>query len=112
MTILISAGDLRKQTGLTSSVLNTLRKNGRGPKAVRIGREYFYNKAKIDYFEKAGHLEDGDMTEKTAAQHLGVGVSILKGMRKKGEGPAFRKIGNRIVYNAKDLENWTESAFA
>jgi predicted DNA-binding transcriptional regulator AlpA len=42
-----------------------------------------------------------------AAAYLGLGKSTLDKMRVTGIGPAFIKIGKRVVYDPADLEAWS-----
>ena len=48
----------------------------------------------------------GKLTTPQAAGFLGLGVSSLEKLRVTGGGPAFLKIGRRVVYDARDLERW------
>ena len=44
---------------------------------------------------------------KDAAKYVGVGQSTLERMRIEGNGPLFRKLGQRIVtYAIDDLDAW------
>ena len=44
---------------------------------------------------------------KDAAKYVGVGQSTLERMRIEGNGPLFRKLGQRIVtYAVDDLDAW------
>lgn len=45
-----------------------------------------------------------------AAQYLRIAVSTLARLRVRGDGPAYSKIGTRIVlYDQRDLDAWTSS---
>ena len=46
------------------------------------------------------------LTTPQAAAFVGLGVSSLEKLRVTGGGPAFLKIGRRVVYDALDLERW------
>jgi Helix-turn-helix domain len=46
------------------------------------------------------------LTTPLAAAFVGLGVSSLEKLRVTGGGPAFLKIGRRVVYDALDLEQW------
>jgi hypothetical protein len=46
------------------------------------------------------------LTTPQAAAFVGLGVSSLEKLRVTGGGPAFLKIGRRVVYDAHDLEQW------
>jgi predicted DNA-binding transcriptional regulator AlpA len=46
------------------------------------------------------------LTTPQAAAFVGLGVSSLEKLRVRGDGPAFLKIGRRVVYDAGDLEQW------
>ncbi|MEA3388470.1 MAG: helix-turn-helix domain-containing protein [Pseudomonadota bacterium] len=43
-----------------------------------------------------------------AAVHLGLSARTLEKHRCFGTGPAFRKLGGRIVYAIEDLDAWAE----
>jgi predicted DNA-binding transcriptional regulator AlpA len=43
-----------------------------------------------------------------AAEYLGIGKSTLDKMRVTGTGPAFIKIGKRVVCDPADLDAWSE----
>lgn len=46
------------------------------------------------------------LTTPQAAAFVGLGISSLEKLRVTGGGPAFLKIGRRVVYDAVDLEHW------
>lgn len=51
-----------------------------------------------------------NMTPEQAAAHLGVKTQTLAAWRYRGGGPAFIKLGARLVrYRREDLEAWTAS---
>lgn len=41
-----------------------------------------------------------------ASQRLGISVSTLAKLRLYGKGPAYYKLGRRVVYRIEDLSNW------
>jgi excisionase family DNA binding protein len=41
-----------------------------------------------------------------AAEYLGLGKSTLDKLRVTGGGPAFFKVGARVVYDSADLDAW------
>jgi predicted DNA-binding transcriptional regulator AlpA len=41
-----------------------------------------------------------------AAQRLGLSISTLEKMRCLGGGPAYLKLGRRVVYEVADLDAW------
>jgi predicted DNA-binding transcriptional regulator AlpA len=43
---------------------------------------------------------------KEAAAYLGLSVSTLNKMRLTGTGPPYMKLGRRVVYDLRDLEDW------
>ena len=52
-------------------------------------------------------MAQGYERTKGAANYLGVGQSTLERMRIEGNGPLFRKLGQRIVtYAVDDLDAW------
>jgi predicted DNA-binding transcriptional regulator AlpA len=44
--------------------------------------------------------------EADAARILGLSVSTVQKYRVRGGGPAFMKLGHRVVYELGDLEEW------
>jgi len=40
------------------------------------------------------------------AKRLGLSISTLAKMRLYGTGPAYSKLGRRVVYRLEDLETW------
>lgn len=46
------------------------------------------------------------MNADQAAKRLGLSVSTLAKMRLSGDGPAYSKLGRRVVYSPQDLEAW------
>ena len=52
-------------------------------------------------------MAQGYERTKGAANYLGVGQSTLERMRIEGNGPKFRRLGQRIVvYAIEDLDAW------
>ena len=47
-----------------------------------------------------------------AALLLGLSESTLAKLRVNGNGPAYCKLGRRVVYRAEDLQSWRESRLA
>ena len=41
-----------------------------------------------------------------AAKHLGLSESTLNKLRLTGGGPTYIKLGRRVLYTTKDLEDW------
>ena len=41
-----------------------------------------------------------------AARHLGLSESTLNKLRLTGGGPTYIKLGRRVLYDMKDLEDW------
>ena len=44
-----------------------------------------------------------------AARFVGVSVSVLNKLRVYGGGPAYLKIGRRVLYETTSLEDWLAS---
>jgi predicted DNA-binding transcriptional regulator AlpA len=44
-----------------------------------------------------------------AAQSLGISASTLSKLRVFGGGPKFHKLGRRVVYDIRDLDDWFEA---
>lgn len=53
------------------------------------------------------HFPDA-MDTKQAAKYLGLSLVTLHGWRHYKKGPAYSKIGRRIVYHKKDLDRYIE----
>ena len=43
-----------------------------------------------------------------AARFLGISLRTLEKHRTYGTGPAYRKLGGRVVYSVDDLETWAD----
>jgi excisionase family DNA binding protein len=50
------------------------------------------------------------LSTREAAQRLSIGASTLKKLRVNGGGPAFHRIGRRIVYSSEILDEWAKRA--
>jgi len=46
------------------------------------------------------------LTPKQAAKHYGFGVSTLAKMRLQGGGPAYYKIGAKVLYDGDEIDAW------
>ena len=44
-----------------------------------------------------------------AAEYLGISVSTLSKRRVDGDGPKYLKLGRRVVYDTRDLDDWLDS---
>lgn len=51
----------------------------------------------------------GTLTVKQAAEYVGLSTATLNMARVKGSGPAFLKLGQRVVYLKADLDSWLAS---
>ncbi len=52
-------------------------------------------------------LEDqGPLDTEAAAKRTGLSASSLEKLRVTGMGPAYLKLGRRVVYDIRDLESW------
>jgi excisionase family DNA binding protein len=52
------------------------------------------------------------LTAGQAAKVLGLAASTLAKLRLSGNGPAYYKLGRRVVYRREDLEVWLKSRIA
>jgi predicted DNA-binding transcriptional regulator AlpA len=52
------------------------------------------------------------ISAKAAARFVGLSASTLAKLRLNGNGPAYCKLGRRVVYRVSDLESWLESRVA
>jgi predicted DNA-binding transcriptional regulator AlpA len=49
------------------------------------------------------------MTREEAAKYVGVSVAFMNRARVVGDGPAYVKLGRRVVYNKADIDSWLAS---
>ena len=49
------------------------------------------------------------LSVKSAALIVGLSVSTMNKLRVHGGGPTFLKLGRRVVYDPRDLDNWLAS---
>lgn len=49
------------------------------------------------------------LTAREAADYCNLGFSTLAKLRLTGGGPAFSKVGTKVLYNRKDLDAWLDS---
>ena len=56
----------------------------------------------------SGHAGDY-LSEREAAARLGISPGVLGSCRARGEGPAFRRIGNRLRYLPEDIDAWARA---
>ncbi len=50
--------------------------------------------------------EPGALSTPWAAEYLGLSPATLEALRSRGGGPAFAKLGRRVVYRREDLDAW------
>jgi excisionase family DNA binding protein len=50
------------------------------------------------------------LSTREAAVRLSIGASTLKKLRLNGGGPAFHRIGRRVVYSTDILDEWAKRA--
>jgi predicted DNA-binding transcriptional regulator AlpA len=48
------------------------------------------------------------LTTKQAAEHLLVAAGTLENWRTAGGGPKFVKLGRKVAYDTRDLDQWIE----
>lgn len=81
-------------------------------------------KIKSNKFQRSGNIVDESdisdegnlhtlnpnflINEKEAAKRLGISARTLQGLRVKGGGPDFSKLGQAVRYKVTDLIEWTE----
>jgi hypothetical protein len=53
-------------------------------------------------------FEPGAFSTPLAADYLGLSPATLETLRTRGGGPAFAKLGRRVVYARKDLDRWRD----
>ena len=49
------------------------------------------------------------LSTEQAAERIGVSPSTLRGWRRQGVGPAYRKHGKLAKYDVRDLDEWSEA---
>lgn len=49
-------------------------------------------------------------SDRDASDYLGITVDQLRGLRFRGGGPAFFKLGVTVRYNRNDLQNYLEKS--
>ena len=54
-------------------------------------------------------VEHRKISAPEASQYLGISASTLSKYRVFGGGPAFFKLGRRVVYSTRDLDAWVEA---
>ena len=50
--------------------------------------------------------EPGALSTPWAAEYVGLSPATLEALRSRGGGPAFAKLGRRVVYRREDLDEW------
>ena len=55
------------------------------------------------------YLEKIYLTQREVAAHLRLSEGTLERHRVAGTGPAFVKLGRRVVYRREDIERWPEA---
>ena len=58
--------------------------------------------------EKAASIPPRYLRTQEAARFLGLSERTLEKHRTYGTGPAYRKLGGRVVYSVDDLETWAD----
>jgi excisionase family DNA binding protein len=84
-----------------------------GPRSVRVSEESL---RRLMRKEDSRKIVDEPVLEKPrrlrvpdAAKYVGITQDKLYRMRAAGEGPAFFKLGDRILYDTRDLDAWMEA---
>jgi hypothetical protein len=49
------------------------------------------------------------LNEKQAADYLGLKVQTMRNYRGTRRGPAYHKLGSRVIYRLTDLENYLQA---
>lgn len=52
------------------------------------------------------------LNAEVAARYVGLSQSTLAKLRLTGNGPTYCKLGRRVVYRQKDLDDWLQSRIA
>ncbi|WP_163535123.1 helix-turn-helix domain-containing protein [Helicobacter suis] len=96
----------KKFGGISSSLLTSLRKEGKGPKSIKIGKRFYYLKSDLNQYLsqngiKSGIDETDFYTVKKAANEFGIKESSLRGLINKGI--EHLKLGERILFPKEGL---------
>ncbi len=54
-------------------------------------------------------MNGGMLNEHLAATMTGLAVTTLRQWRVQGKGPAFAKLGRRVLYKASDVQAWIDA---
>lgn len=46
------------------------------------------------------------ISEKEAADHIGISRTHLANLRKNNKGPSYFQLGKRVLYTSEDVETW------
>lgn len=57
-------------------------------------------------------MTDKLLTMEEAAQATRLSVNTLRWMRQQGKGPKSGKLGKRVYYRERDLQEWIDAQFA
>ena len=76
------------------------------PRPSRRPRRKRRSQAPANPSKPAATTSDGALPTPEAAQYVGLRPATLETMRTRGGGPAFVKLGRRVVYRREDLDAW------
>lgn len=47
-----------------------------------------------------------NLNEQQSAEHVNLSPYTMRNMRQAGRGPAFARLGGRVIYRRSDLDKW------
>lgn len=74
-----------------------------------IGKEFRVSAVTMERPPESGRVW---MDAGRAAEYACTTVGTLAALRSKDKGPAFRKVGRKVLYDRADLDAWIEGAAA
>ncbi len=103
----VTFGDLRRYEDVLGSLLTSLREPNQ--KEEQKGRRKPASAPEppaLPLPDSLSIFEPGAFSTPLAADYLGLSPATLETLRTRGGGPAFAKLGRRVVYARQDLDRW------
>jgi hypothetical protein len=101
----LTFGDLRDYQSVLAPVLSSLRAPNQNAERRRRRASAAPSRRPVE--DTASPLfEPGAYSTPLAADYLGLSPATLETLRTRGGGPAFVKLGRRVVYSRVDLDAW------
>jgi hypothetical protein len=99
-------GDLRDYEGVLTSVLSSLRRPNQNAERRRRRLPPDRLVTTPVALPAPPLFEPGAYSTPLAADYVGLSPATLETLRIRGGGPAFSKLGRRVVYSREDLDAW------